>query len=249
MIEQELVSSQEEVHEVMQALEELAVSYDSKDREIESVHTERRLLAEENEEIQVGLVSLSSLPRLFALPLSLRLSLSLSLSLYPQGTLDQRLQELERLRETTSIDKRKKNEFLSSIFREVNEVSSVLAPKSDDWVPITPTSSSSSSTSVPEVSDEDFTRVRVQLSNMRCEARSLTEQRAILEQAERDARDKAQAVMKELSNCRLKISKVPILTWYMYMCVLTHRHTYIYSRTHLACSSMMHLLSLSLFPP
>ena len=53
VIEQELVSSQEEVHEVMQALEELAVSYDSKDREIESVHTERRLLTEENEEIQV----------------------------------------------------------------------------------------------------------------------------------------------------------------------------------------------------
>ena len=85
MIEQELVSSQEEVHEVMQALEELAVSYDSKDREIESVHTERRLLAEENEEIQVRLVSLSGLPRLFALPLSLRLSLSLSLSLLPTG--------------------------------------------------------------------------------------------------------------------------------------------------------------------
>ena len=98
-------------------------------------------------------------------------------------------------------------------------MSSVLAPKSDDWVPITPTSSSSSSTSIPEVSDEDFTRVRVQLSNMRCEARSLTEQRAILEQAERDARDKAQAVMKELSNCRLKISKVPIL---MYTCTYPH---------------------------
>ena len=48
----------------------------------------------------------------------------------------------------------------------------------------------------------------MQLSNMRCEARSLTEQRAILEQAEREAKEKAQIVMRELANCKLKISQV-----------------------------------------
>ena len=122
--------------------------------------------------------------------------------------------ELERLRETTGLDHRKTNELLFSIFREVNEVSSVLSPKSEEWVPLTASSSSSSSSTTPtlDVTDEDFTRVRVQLSNMRCEARSLTEQRAILEHAEREARDKAQAVMKELANCKLKLSQVKNFT-------------------------------------
>ena len=53
MIEQELLNSQEEVHEVMQALEELAVSYDSKDREIEAAHSEKKLFFEEIEKLQV----------------------------------------------------------------------------------------------------------------------------------------------------------------------------------------------------
>lgn len=47
------VHAQDEVHEVMQALEELAVSYDSKDREIESIVSEKALLMEEMEELQV----------------------------------------------------------------------------------------------------------------------------------------------------------------------------------------------------
>ena len=116
--------------------------------------------------------------------------------------------ELEKLRESTGLDRRKTNELLLSIFREVNGVSSILSPKSDEWVPLSSSSSSTSATPPPEVTDEDFTRVRVQLSNMRCEARSLTEQRAILEQAEREAKEKAQALMKEVANCKLKLSQV-----------------------------------------
>ncbi|CAI8013143.1 Kinesin heavy chain [Geodia barretti] len=175
VIEHELLSSQEEVHEVMQALEELAVSYDTKDREIGTVFNDKLTLAQENERIQ--------------------------------SVLDQRMLELEKLRESTGLDRRKTNELLLSIFREVNGVSSILSPKSDEWVPLSSSSSSTSATPPPKVTDEDFTRVRVQLSNMRCEARSLTEQRAILEQAEREAKEKAQALMKEVANCKLKLSQ------------------------------------------
>ena len=67
IIEQEMVNSQEEVHEVMQALEELAVSYDSKDREIEASHSEKQLLTEELEQLQVGEFS-SPPPSDFPLP-------------------------------------------------------------------------------------------------------------------------------------------------------------------------------------
>ncbi len=54
IFEQELVNSQDEVHEVMHALEQLAVSYDTKDREIESIATEKQLLLEEMGSLQVS---------------------------------------------------------------------------------------------------------------------------------------------------------------------------------------------------
>ena len=38
----------------MQALEELALSYDTKDRQFDAIHTEKVVLAEENERIQVS---------------------------------------------------------------------------------------------------------------------------------------------------------------------------------------------------
>ena len=176
------------------------------------------------------LPSLPSLPYFFlvclfpSFPHPFLLSFLLSLS---QSVLDQRLQELEKLRESSGLDRRKKNELLSAIFREVNEVSSVLSPKSEEWVPLT--ASSSSTTPTLEIRDEEFTRVRVQLSNMRCEARSLTEQRAILEQAEREAKEKAQIVMKELANCRLKISQVTcacVCRLYMYTCMYKNVHVH-----------------------
>lgn len=53
IIEQEMVNSQDEVQEVMMALEELAVSYDSKDREIEAARNEKQIYLTEMEKIQV----------------------------------------------------------------------------------------------------------------------------------------------------------------------------------------------------
>lgn len=59
-----------------------------------------------------------------------------------------------------------------------------------------------------EFTDEDFTKARIHLSNMRCEVRTLSKQREVLEVAEREARERAQSAVTELGSCRNKISEV-----------------------------------------
>ena len=93
--------------------------------------------------------------------------------------------------------------MLSTLFREVNEATTSLGtPGSKSEERLRAVDSST------EISEEDFTRARIHLSNLRCEARTLKEQRDLLEGAEREARERAQTIMKELATCRLKISQV-----------------------------------------
>ena len=54
-VERELVHSQDEVQEVMQALEELATSYDSKDTQIKELSNENEALITENDVLKVRL--------------------------------------------------------------------------------------------------------------------------------------------------------------------------------------------------
>lgn len=74
-----------------------------------------------------------------------------------------------------------------------------------------------------ELSEEDFTKARICLSTLHCEARTLKEQRDILEQTEREARDRAESFMKELSACRVKISQVRLHSLCFVSEVLTRR--------------------------
>ena len=59
-----------------------------------------------------------------------------------------------------------------------------------------------------DLSEGDYSNLRSYFSNIRIEARSLVEQRNILEQSEREARDHADTSLKELSSCRLKYSEL-----------------------------------------
>ena len=52
-VERELVHSQDEVQEVMQALEELAMSYDSKDTQIKELTNENEEMVTENNVLKV----------------------------------------------------------------------------------------------------------------------------------------------------------------------------------------------------
>jgi len=46
------------------------------------------------------------------------------------------------------------------------------------------------------------------LSNLRCDVRTLTQQREVLEKAEHDAQERAIAIMKELTASKIRISQV-----------------------------------------
>ena len=81
------------------------------------------------------------------------------------------------------------------------QVGSVLGNKTDDRLRLVDSSATA------EMTEENFTRARIHLSNLRCEARTLTQQRDVLERAELDARSRAQSAIKELSGYRLKMSQ------------------------------------------
>ncbi|XP_064401804.1 kinesin heavy chain-like isoform X2 [Halichondria panicea] len=114
-----------------------------------------------------------------------------------QDSMEQKTQELNSLKDVSTTESRKNKERLSSLFSDLREIGTVLGNHGD-----LPLESSSDI-----ITDDDFARVRIHLSNLRCEARTLLEQRNVLENAEREARDKATTVIKELGVCRLKISQ------------------------------------------
>ena len=120
-----------------------------------------------------------------------------------QQSVDSKSHELDELKDSSQLERRKTHDMLSTLFREVNEATSSLGTtgsKSEERLRAVDSSA--------EISEEDFTRARIHLSNLRCEARTLKEQRDLLEGAEREARERAQTIMKELATCRLKISQV-----------------------------------------
>lgn len=120
-----------------------------------------------------------------------------------QQSVDSKSHELDELKDSAQLERRKTHDMLSTLFREVNEATSsprTTGSKSEERLRAVNSSM--------EISEEDFTRARIHLSNLRCEARTLKEQRDLLEGAEREARERAQTIMKELATCRLKISQV-----------------------------------------
>ncbi|KAL5496206.1 hypothetical protein EMCRGX_G012444 [Ephydatia muelleri] len=166
-VEQELVNSQAEVREVMQALEELALSYDIKDKDIEAMKEERHTLLQQVEQLH-------------------------NLS-------ERKAKELNDLQESFQLDRRKNREMVSALLRDVLEVSSVLGGKSGD--------KPRPQDGGHEITDDDLTRARVHLSNLSCEARTLWEQRDLLERGEREAREGAESALRDLAHTRAKLSQ------------------------------------------
>ena len=125
------------------------------------------------------------------------MSLPLSLN---QQSIESKSKELHHLHDTTAAEKRKHQERVTTLFRELHEVGVILGTKLDDQLrKVDPTA---------DLTDEDYTKARIHVSNLRCEVRMLAKQREVLEKAEKEARDKAQAAAVELTTCKNKLSEV-----------------------------------------
>ena len=118
----------------------------------------------------------------------------------PQQSVDSKCRELHILQDSTLSEKRKNQERLSTLLRDLNDMGVILGTKMEDQL--------KQLDSASEFTDEDFTKARIHLSNMRCEVRTLSKQREVLEVAEKEARDRAQHALAELGTCKAKITEV-----------------------------------------
>ena len=117
-----------------------------------------------------------------------------------QKSVESKSHELHILQDSSISEKRKNHERISTIFRDLNDVGTILGTKLEEKLHLLDTS--------VELTDEEFTKARIHLSNMRCEVRTLAKQREVLEEAEREARERAHCAMMELGSCKSKMSQV-----------------------------------------
>uniref|UniRef100_A0A8C6WTT3 Kinesin family member 5B n=1 Tax=Neogobius melanostomus TaxID=47308 RepID=A0A8C6WTT3_9GOBI len=148
-------ASKEEVKEVLQALEELAVNYDQKSQEVENKTR------------------------------SLRLSSSLA-------SIDS---ELQKLKEMTNHQKKRVTEMMSSLLKDLAEIG--IAVGSNDIKQQESTG----------MMDEEFTMVRLYISKMKSEVKTMVKRSKQLESSQAECAQKVKDTERELTACQLRISQ------------------------------------------
>ncbi|XP_055085866.1 kinesin-1 heavy chain-like isoform X2 [Periophthalmus magnuspinnatus] len=154
-------ASKEEVKEVLQALEELAVNYDQKSQEVEIKTREFEALSEELNQKSSSLASIDS--------------------------------ELQKLKEMTNHQKKRVTEMMSSLLKDLAEIG--IAVGSND---------------IKESSgliDEEFTMVRLYISKMKSEVKSMVKRSKQLESSQAESSQKTKDTERELTACQLRISQ------------------------------------------
>lgn len=119
-----------------------------------------------------------------------------------QQSVESKSRELSLLKDSSLSEKRKNLERMSTLFRDLHDVSSILGTDMEDKLKHLDDTTNS------ELSDEDFTKGRIHLSNLRSEVRTLAKQREVLETAEKKAREKAQCAAVELGSYKTKMAQV-----------------------------------------
>lgn len=168
-IQQENESAKEEVKEVLQALEELAVNYDQKSQEIETKNKDIETISEELQQKQTLLSTTTS--------------------------------ELQQLRDMSSHQKKRINEMLGNLLRDLNEVGQSLTSSPDIDLKINADAANSGKV------EEEFTVARLFISKMKSEAKNLAQRCQNLETNQTDSNKKMSEYERELADSRLLISQ------------------------------------------
>ncbi|XP_034428763.1 kinesin-1 heavy chain-like [Hippoglossus hippoglossus] len=156
-------TSKEEVKEVLQALEELALNYDQKSQEVEDKSLEFEALSEELNQKSNSLTSIDS--------------------------------ELQKLKEMTNHQKKRVTEMMSSLLKDLAEIG--IAVGSNDI------KQQESSGHI----DEEFTMVRLYISKMKSEVKTMVKRRKLLESSQAESTQKRDETELELTSCQLRISQ------------------------------------------
>ncbi|XP_061110071.1 kinesin-1 heavy chain-like isoform X2 [Conger conger] len=162
-LQMENEASKEEVKEVLQALEELAVNYDQKGQEVEDKSLELEALSDELNEKSCVLASIDS--------------------------------ELQKLKEMTSHQKKRVTEMMSSLLKDLAEIG--IAVGSND---IKQQQGSG-------LIDEEFTVVRLYISKMKSEVKTMVKRCRQLESAQTQSSQSLEQAERELAACQLRISQ------------------------------------------
>ncbi|XP_060949586.1 kinesin-1 heavy chain-like [Limanda limanda] len=156
-------TSKEEVKEVLQALEELALNYDQKSQEVEDKSLEFEALSEELNQKSNSLTSIDS--------------------------------ELQKLKEMTNHQKKRVAEMMSSLLKDLAEIGLAVGCKDIKH--------QESSGHI----DEEFTMVRLYISKMKSEVKTMVKRRKLLESSQAESTQKRDETELELTSCQLRISQ------------------------------------------
>uniref|UniRef100_A0A3P8W6B1 Kinesin heavy chain n=1 Tax=Cynoglossus semilaevis TaxID=244447 RepID=A0A3P8W6B1_CYNSE len=156
-------ASKEEVKEVLQALEELAVNYDQKSQEVEDKTKEFEALSEELNRKSSSLASIDS--------------------------------ELQKLKEMTNHQKKRVNEMMSSLLKDLAEIG--IAVGNNDI------KQQEGSGHI----DEEFTVARLYISKMKSEVKTMVKRSKQLESSQAESTQKMAEAERELTTCQLRISQ------------------------------------------
>ncbi|KAK4310116.1 hypothetical protein Pmani_018292 [Petrolisthes manimaculis] len=154
--------AKEEVKEVLQALEELAVNYDQKTEEVERKSKETESLTEELSQKQSSLNSATS--------------------------------ELQTVKDSQTHQKKRINEMLVSLLKDLNEVGTIIGTSNDAMKNLG---------EVEGKVEEEFTVARLHISKMRSEVKNLVQRCTSLESKQGEINTNMEEREKELNEARL----------------------------------------------
>ncbi|XP_014673073.1 PREDICTED: kinesin heavy chain-like [Priapulus caudatus] len=170
-IQQENDSAKEEVKEVLQALEELAMNYDQKSVEVEGKNKENESLMEEINQ--------------------------------KMDTLNHLQSELQQIRDSTNVQRRRIGEMLASLLKDLSDVGSLFGKEKDEM---------KIQLDQDCKIDEEFTVARLYVSKMKSEVKTLVHRCQQLENFQLDSNKKIDDRETELGNCRLLIQQHELKT-------------------------------------